>query len=49
MKRLCTLAAMSLALAGCGLQPLYGGGGSGAVASALTRIQVAPIEARLVT
>jgi LPS-assembly lipoprotein len=33
-----------LALSGCGLRPLYGGGGSGAVATALRSVTVAPIE-----
>ncbi len=32
-----------LLLAGCGLKPLYGGGGSGAVASELSGVTVAPI------
>ncbi len=35
-----------LLLAGCGLRPLYGGGGSGAVAQALRSVEVAPIEGR---
>lgn len=35
--------ALWLALAGCGLHPLYSGGSSGAVASSLSAIQVAPI------
>ena len=42
-------ALLSLALllpAGCALQPLYGGGGSGAVAQSLRQIQVAPIGGR---
>ncbi|HYI39169.1 MAG TPA: LPS assembly lipoprotein LptE [Allosphingosinicella sp.] len=38
--------AASLALAGCGLQPLYSGGGSGPVATALRSVTVAPIEGR---
>jgi LPS-assembly lipoprotein len=33
-------------LAGCGLKPLYGGGGSGAVAQSLRSVAVAPIEGR---
>lgn len=33
-------------LAGCGLQPLYGGGGSGRVAQSLRSVAVAPIEGR---
>jgi LPS-assembly lipoprotein len=32
------------ALAGCGLQPMYAGGGSGAVAQGLAAVEVAPIE-----
>jgi LPS-assembly lipoprotein len=32
-----------LALAGCGLQPLYGGGAHGVVGTALGQIEVAPI------
>lgn len=35
-----------LLLAGCGLKPLYAGGGSGAVASALAGVEVSPIEGR---
>lgn len=35
-----------LALAGCGLQPVYPGGGSGPVAMALSDIAVAPIPDR---
>ena len=35
-----------LALGGCGLQPMYAGGSSGAVASSLSAIQVAPIPER---
>lgn len=34
------------ALGGCGLQPLYAGGGSGAVASTLAGVEVAPIAGR---
>jgi LPS-assembly lipoprotein len=33
-------------LGGCGLKPLYAGGGSGDVANALAGIEVAPIEGR---
>jgi LPS-assembly lipoprotein len=50
MKRIASLAAplalIALGLSGCGLKPLYTGGGSGAVATTLTRIQVAPIEGK---
>ena len=45
MMRALVLAAL-LALGGCGLRPLYSGGGSGAVASSLSSIQVAPIPER---
>jgi LPS-assembly lipoprotein len=37
------LAVAFLSLAGCGLRPLYAGGGSGAVASTLRAVIVAPI------
>lgn len=40
------LLALMLLLAGCGLRPLYGGGGSGAVARTLQGVQVGPIEGR---
>ena len=33
-------------LGGCGLKPLYAGGGSGVVANALAGVEVAPIEGR---
>jgi len=36
----------SLLLAACGLQPMYAGGGDGAVARGLTAIKVAPIEGK---
>ena len=41
-------AALSLsgALSGCGLQPMYAGGGRGAVAQGLAEIDVPPIEGR---
>lgn len=45
MKRLVVLLA-ALALPGCGLQPLYSGGSRGTVATALSRIEVAPIEGK---
>ena len=35
-----------LALGGCGLRPIYAGGSSGAVATSLSSIQVAPIPER---
>ncbi|MCX7284570.1 MAG: LPS assembly lipoprotein LptE [Novosphingobium sp.] len=31
-------------LAGCGLQPMYAGGGSGAVARALSDVAISPVE-----
>lgn len=46
MRRLSLLLLLPLVLAGCGLKPLYAGGGSGAVASALGSIDVAPVEGR---
>lgn len=46
MRRALLLPLASLALAGCGLHPLYAGGGSGAVATALDRIEVSPIEGK---
>jgi LPS-assembly lipoprotein len=45
MIRVATFAAMLL-LTGCGLQPLYSGGGSGTVANTLSGIDVAPIEGK---
>lgn len=45
MKRLAALAPFVL-LAACGLQPMYAGGGSGAVAQGLAAIDVSPIEGR---
>lgn len=38
--------ALLLALTGCGLRPLYGGGGDGRVAQALAGVVVAPIPGR---
>jgi LPS-assembly lipoprotein len=46
MKRFPLLAALALMLPGCGLHPLYSGGGSGAVATTLTRVEVGPIEGK---
>jgi LPS-assembly lipoprotein len=43
MKRLLPL---TLLLAGCGLQPLYGGGSAGPVAQSLRSVAVAPIDGR---
>ena len=46
MRGAALLAAMLLALAGCGLRPLYAGGASGPVAQTLRGVQVAPIQGR---
>jgi LPS-assembly lipoprotein len=46
MKRLAILLALSAPLAGCGLHPLYEGGGSGPVAASLSRVEVAPIAGK---
>lgn len=43
---LALLAAMALPLGGCGLRPMYVGGGSGAVAQGLSAIAVPPIEGK---
>jgi LPS-assembly lipoprotein len=45
MKRLAALLAL-LALTGCGLQPMYAGGGAGPVARGLAAVDVPPIEGR---
>ena len=45
MKALAVLALL-VSLGGCGLQPMYAGGGSGAVAQGLAAIDVPPIEGR---
>lgn len=44
MTRLAALVAASLALAGCGLQPMYAGGSSGVVASQLASVEVPAIQ-----
>jgi LPS-assembly lipoprotein len=44
MMRLAVLVAASLALAGCGLQPMYAGGSSGVVASQLASVEVPAIQ-----
>ncbi|MEA3002462.1 MAG: LPS-assembly lipoprotein [Sphingomonadales bacterium] len=48
MKRAALLAAAlgAFALSGCGLTPLYSGGGGGPVAQSLRTIEVAPIDGR---
>ena len=38
--------ALLVSLGGCGLQPMYAGGGSGAVAQGLAAVEVSPIEGR---
>ncbi len=45
MKRFALFAPLML-LAACGLEPLYSGGGNGAVAQALSGVSVAPIEGK---
>jgi LPS-assembly lipoprotein len=44
--RLLLALAIALALPGCGLRPLYAGGGSGPVAQSLRSVSVAPIEGK---
>ena len=44
MTRALLIAALGLLVAGCGLQPLYGGGSAGTVAAAMRAVQVAPID-----
>ncbi len=47
MKRILPLLPIALAsLSACGLRPVYGGGGHGAVAQALGNVEVAPIEGK---
>ncbi|MDB5710839.1 MAG: hypothetical protein JWL96_2909 [Sphingomonas bacterium] len=46
MRRLAASLALVLALSGCGLRPLYGGGEGGKVATTLSLIEVAPIEGK---
>lgn len=45
MKRILALGAAAL-LAGCGLKPMYAGGGNGVVAQGLAGVEVAPIEGK---
>ena len=45
MRRAALLCA-ALSLSACGLQPMYAGGGSGAVAQGLAAVEVPPIEGR---
>jgi len=44
--RAAALAAALVALSGCSLQPMYAGGGSGAVARGLAAVEVPPIDGR---
>jgi LPS-assembly lipoprotein len=46
MRRLALPLAALLALTGCGLSPMYAGGGSGAVAQGLAAVDVPPIEGK---
>ena len=46
MKRLALLVPLTLALSACGLQPMYAGGGSGAVAQGLAAVDVPAIEGK---
>lgn len=46
MRRVLAFLLAPLALSACGLQPLYSGGGSGAVAASLGDIEVVPIEGK---
>ena len=46
MKRLALLAAALLLSSGCALRPMYAGGSTGAVATTLESVQVAPIPGR---
>lgn len=46
MKRILPLLAIPLLLTACGLRPVYGGGGHGAVSQALGNIEIAPIEGK---
>lgn len=46
MTRAFLLALFALALSGCGLRPLYGGGAAGPVAATLRQVVVAPIPGR---
>ena len=46
MKRLALPLAALLALSGCGLSPMYAGGGGGPVARGLAAVEVSPIEGK---
>lgn len=43
---LCCVALGFVGLTGCGLQPMYAGGGNGAVAQGLAAVEVSPVEGR---
>ena len=47
MMRIAFLIAATLALTGCGLRPLYGGGSSSPIAASLRSIEVAPIAGQV--
>ncbi|HSQ95879.1 MAG TPA: LPS assembly lipoprotein LptE [Croceibacterium sp.] len=46
MRRLALPLAVLLALSGCGLSPMYAGGGDGAVAHGLAAVEVPPIQGK---
>jgi LPS-assembly lipoprotein len=46
MRRVALPLAALLALSGCGLSPMYSGGGSGAVAQGLAAVEVPPIQGK---
>ncbi len=46
MVRIALFLVAAVALTGCQLRPIYAGGGSGAVATALGTVQIAPIDNR---
>lgn len=46
MKRILPLLAIPLLVTACGLRPVYGGGGHGAVSQALGNVEIAPIEGK---
>lgn len=46
MKRFIPLVAFPLLLSACGLRPLYGGGPHGAVAQAISSVEIDPIEGK---
>lgn len=46
MRRLAALISLALALSACGLQPMYAGGSSGAVAQGLGAVEVPAIEGK---